>query len=241
MDELTFRRKLYADPSDNSSEVVEACKADKNKANFKADLLQFDEKLEQAFKVDVPDNFSERILLRQGINQQQTKKRQFKSHFALAASIVAAFGITVGVIQYAPQLQGISHQGIVGHAIAHMTSELDHIPSDGEATLDQLNEKLAYFGGQLIDQLAQIKFVSFCTFEGTRSLHVVMNDNGKDVTVFVIPKSAGLEPQYSAAQDGYNGTMFDTLNANIVVVSDDKNVSYNWSQKLTTALKWQKV
>ena len=241
MDELNFRRKLYADPSDNSEEIVEACKNDKNKAQLKADLLEFDDKLAQAFYIDVPENLSERILLNQGINTQHSIKKKRKSHFAIAASLVAACGLTLGVLQYSPQFRAASEHGVVGHAIAHLTSELDHIPHDGEATLDQLNSKLAYFGGQLIEQFAQIKFVSFCTFEGTRSLHVVMNDNGTDVTVFIIPKSAQLTAQETTSQNGYVGTMIDSINANLVVVSNDKNTNYNWSQKLTSSLKWQKV
>lgn len=236
MDELNFRRKLYANPNDHSEEIVEACQHDKNKAKFRNDMLDFDDKLTKALNVDTPDNLAERILLNQGLTNKQQKRDRIKSRFAIAASFVAAIGLTIGVSKYSP-----NHSGVVEHAIAHMISELDHIPENGERSLSQLNDKLAFFGGHLLEQIGKIKFVSFCTFEGTKSLHIVMEDQGKDVTVFVVPKEAGLENDQNASLNGYSGTSYSSKNADIVVVSDNVTTSNNWTQKLTTALTWQKA
>lgn len=236
MDELNFRRKLFADPNDSTSEVVDACQKDPNKAKFKADLQQLDDKIASALNVEVPENLAERILLNQSITTKIKTQKKRRVHIAVAASIVAAVGLTIGVMQ-SPK----HYDGLVEHAIAHMSAELDHIPNHGEATLSQLNDKLTYFGAELLEQVAKIKFVSFCTFEGTRSLHIVMDDQGRDVTVFVVPKKANLKYQNTAFLNGFSGTSTELNDASVVVVTDDSDSSYKWSQILTNSLKWQKA
>ena len=54
MDELEFRRRIYADPETTDSDVVEAAKADDNKRHFWNEQKQLDKQLKQALKVDVP-------------------------------------------------------------------------------------------------------------------------------------------------------------------------------------------
>ena len=236
MDELTFRRRIYADPQDSGADIKEACISDPKKAKFKAELLDFDEKINRAMFVDVPDNLAERILLNKHIQNQNNIAKKRKTHWLVAASVI--FSVGLGSVFF--NINKSTNQ-LVTHALMHMQSELDHIPTEGSYTLAQVNAKLAEFGGTLIDNIGTIKFVSFCRFEGTRSLHIVMTDEGKDVTVFVVPKSSGLLAQSDINDGNYYGTSVSEANADLVVITPDSSTANSLKQKLISKINWQKA
>lgn len=237
MDELNFRRRIYADPNDHAQDIIDACAKDKSKANFKNDMLQFDEQIKNALSVPTPDNLSERILLGQSLENQQRAKRRNRVHLALAASVAFAIGISLQIGGVSPRFDSLGD-----HAIAHLTEEMSHIPSTADYTLDQLNVKLASFGGQLTEQLAPIKFANFCRFDGTKSLHLVLAGERGDVTIFVVPKDAQLAVSKSFSNLKFSGQTISFGNANMVVITEKNNERVSqWSEKLNRAIQWQQI
>ncbi len=65
MDDLEFRRRILADPNDNSAEMIEAKNSSLVNRKLSDELQQLDTKLEKALKVDVPDDLVDRILFHQ--------------------------------------------------------------------------------------------------------------------------------------------------------------------------------
>ncbi len=236
MDELTFRRRIYADPHDSAEDIVETTKNDPAKTKFKADLIEFDEKLKVAMETPVPDNLAEKILLNQSLNVKKEKSKLKKFNFAIAASFVLMVAFTFNLFNASAK-----HTMLVEHAIAHLQSEMDHIPTNQHYSMSQLNAKLASFGGQLIENLGNIKFVSFCTFQGTRSLHIVMSDGDKEVTVFVLPKHSGLVAQGQFNNAKFDGQKLSSEQADLVIISSESSVTNEWKSRLNTAIKWQKA
>lgn len=236
MDELSFRRHIYADPNDNSAEIQDACKQDANKAKFKAEMEAFELQLQQTLNVDVPNNLSERILLGQSMNMQQQQKRKHRVHLALAASV--AFAVGIGF-----QMFGVSshYQTLGDHAIAHVQAEVGHIPSTSHYTQQQLNAKLANFGGVMTEQVAPIKFANFCDFDGVRSLHIVLQDGDHDVTIFVVPKESDLRsvPKFSNHQ--FQGRSFENDKASMVILTDHNTPVDKWQNKIKQAIDWQEI
>ena len=62
MDELEFRRRIYADPETTDSDVVEAAKEDEKKRHFWNEQKKLDQQLKQALKVDVPDDLANKLI-----------------------------------------------------------------------------------------------------------------------------------------------------------------------------------
>ncbi|QPG04813.1 DUF3379 family protein [Salinimonas marina] len=54
MDELEFRRRIYADPDTMDADVLKAAEADPDKQAFREQVRQMNNKLKQATKVPVP-------------------------------------------------------------------------------------------------------------------------------------------------------------------------------------------
>lgn len=237
MDDLNFRRRIYADPNDHAQDIQDACAEDLNKAKFRQEMQQFDQQIKTALETPVPDNLAERIMLGQSLANQQKEKRKSRVHLALAASIAFAIGISLQISGVSPRYESLSD-----HAIAHLTDEISHIPSTAGYTREQLNTKLASFGGQLTQDIAPIKFANFCRFDGTRSLHLVLAGEHGDVTVFVVPKDANLAVSPTFSNLEYIGKTLSFANANVVVVTGKKQEPVGeWSKKLDSAIQWQKI
>ncbi|GAA0291761.1 DUF3379 domain-containing protein [Psychrosphaera haliotis] len=236
MDDLTFRRRIYADPQDSDSDIKSACSADSKKAKFRAEMMGFDDKLKNALMIDVPENYADRVLLNKHLNSKNNKSKISTVRWAVAASIIFAVGISTSILY---PLKNTTM--LISHAISHMESELDHIPTNSNYTLEQVNAKLAEFGGTLVDNIAAIKFVSFCRFEGTRSLHIVMSDKGEDVTVFIVPKDSGLSSQSTVSQNRYVGTSLSNKFADMVVITAEKSSAEDWKKRISSKINWQKA
>ena len=54
MDDLEFRRRIYADPKHQDSELKQAMLQDPAKRKFPEHMQQFDNQIEDALKIDVP-------------------------------------------------------------------------------------------------------------------------------------------------------------------------------------------
>ena len=63
MDDLQFRRALYADPTNQDPEVIAAQQSDPSKKQFAHDIYQLDKHIEQALKVPVPDDLCDKLIL----------------------------------------------------------------------------------------------------------------------------------------------------------------------------------
>jgi hypothetical protein len=94
MDEFTFRRRIIAEPSDSSPDVMAACQEDKNKAQFKQEMEEFDKLLARSLDITVPDKLEEKILLGQSLQYHHKQKRKQRAHLAIAASFAFALGIS---------------------------------------------------------------------------------------------------------------------------------------------------
>ncbi len=236
MDELNFRRRIYADPNDSASDINKACQEDKQLAKFRADMQDFDKQIAAAMEVTPPENLSERILLGQTIDFQRKQKQKHRVHLAIAASVA----FTVGIVF---QMNGVSprYDNLSDHALAHMISEVDHIPGTATYTLEQLNSKLVHFGGEMANDIAPIKFANFCDFDGTTSLHLVFQGENGDVTVFVVPSDSGLKASDRFSDMQYHGQTVETQKASMVIITDKKQSVNNWTEKLNKAIKWQKA
>ena len=72
MDDLEFRRTIYADPNCNDERVKEAAAKDPAKQEFWAEQKRIDASLKAAMKVDVPDDLANKLILRQTMQTHHT-------------------------------------------------------------------------------------------------------------------------------------------------------------------------
>ena len=236
MDELTFRRRIYANPDDNEQDVLDACLQDPVKAKFKADMQQFDDSLTKALNIDVPDNLADRVLLSQTIDFQQAQKRKSRVHLALAASVAFTSGLTFQMFGISPR-----HDSLGEHALAHVHAEIGHMHDEASYTTDQLNVKLASFGAQMTSDVAPIKFANYCYFGGVKSLHVVLEGDTHPVTIFFVPNNAGMKNTEVFSDNDFQGESVQFQKADMLIVTDKNDSVDKWRNKITDAIEWEKA
>ena len=214
MDELEFRRRIYADPETTDSDVVEAAKADESKRSFWNEQKQLDKQFKQALKVEVPDDLASKLIWQQSADEFTRYKRRSRWYVAMAASV--AFTIGIGLTMWYHQPLSIG-----GQALAHMQyAEMEHAHSLLSVDLNMVNAKLASFGGSLSEMLDGIEVANYCHLSTVRSLHLIVNTPQGKMSVFVVPQRGDISVPSEFEDSQYHGESIKMRRANVMVVGD---------------------
>lgn len=217
MDDLQFRRTIYADPNCTDESVKKAAAADSAKQEFWDELRSLNAKMQQASKVEVPENLANKLILRQTLESHKIQKRQTRWHLALAASVAFVFGISFTLWQQTTVVN------LGEHALAHVYHENDGafaLKVNGDISLDSVNARLASLGASFTEDMGRIYFANFCDFDKIRSFHMVMEGENGKVTVFVVPHSEDYKSVDSFSDGVMSGQVIEATRASIVIVGD---------------------
>jgi hypothetical protein len=235
MDDLQFRRRIYADPNTRDEDMLAAIKSDSAKQSFTQELEDLDQKLFQALSVDVPTDLSDKLILRQTLASHQQQKRKSRVRLALAASVAFAMGITFNFMQFSS-----AYNTLGDYAIAHVAHEEGYF-SNTSATnisLASLNDKMAAFDGSFTAGIGQLLFADYCRFDGMKSLHLVFQGQTSTVTVFVVPHNEDLEFSANFSSDKLIGKSQHFKHSNIIVVGDKNESLQQWQQAIDKNVSW---
>ena len=214
MDELEFRRRIYADPETTDSDVVEAAKADESKRSFWNEQKQLDKQLKQALKVDVPEDLASKLIWQQSTDEFNRYKRRSRWYLAMAASV--AFTVGIGLTMWYHQPLSIG-----GQALAHMQyAEMETAHSLLPADLNMVNAKLASFGGSFNEMLDGVEVVNYCHLSTVRSLHLIVDTPQGKMSVFVVPERGDVTVPSEFSDDQYHGESIKMRHANVMIVGD---------------------
>lgn len=235
MDELQFRRSIYADPHTKDEDIAKAKASDLGKQKFAKEIEQLDQRIANALKVPVPDDMAQKLILRQALQSHQQQKKKKRVHLALAASVVFAIGLTVNFLQFSS-----SYTNVADYAFAHTSHEAQNFSNNDKntVTLASLNQKMATFHGQFTQALGELIFADYCRFDGMKSLHLVFKGDNSPVNVFVIPVNDHLAFTKSFSNNELQGVSEQFKDANIIVVGDKNESLQKWQQSIKSNLTW---
>jgi len=216
MDELEFRRILYADPNCTDAKILAAIASDPKKQQFCKELRQLDKKIQQATQIEIPADLVHKLMLRQTMESHKSSKIRNRIQLATAASIAFVIGVSFTMWQQS-NLLDLSKQ-----AIAHVRQEGGYaLDAQENISLQQVNAKLATFGGEFSEDIGRVYYANFCDFENVRSLHMVLEGENGKVTVFVVPHSDTYLTEGSSSEKGYSSQAIDLKRASIIVVGEE--------------------
>ncbi|MDD1792417.1 DUF3379 domain-containing protein [Enterovibrio sp. ZSDZ42] len=221
MDELEFRRRLLADPQDQDPEVS-AAKTD-SPANQKlaAELENLDALIDQALRVDVPDDLVDKVLFKQSSDVIR-ENRKPKFHLAIAASIAFVFGVMLGQFNWQTLPISPIQQNLGQIALQHYYNEAPFALKANEgASIRQVNAKLSPLGESFSGSLpGTVSYLNHCSFDSKHAVHMVLKDeNGNDFTVFVVPQQT---PEMETYSDGnMEAISLPTNNSSVIVVGKE--------------------
>lgn len=233
MDDLEFRRTIYADPQTQDPKVKEAVDEDATRQTFWDDLKCLDNKIQQAAKVDVPEGLAHNLILRQSISSHRKKKQRSRVHLALAASVAFTLGVSFTLFQQS------NNVNLADHALAHVYHEQQYaLNVDESVSIQQVNAKLASMGGQFTDDIGKVYYANFCDFEHIRSLHMVIEGEQGKVSVFLVPHNSEqiLDGQFQDKR--FNGRGIDLGQASMMLVGEKGEPMDKLKTKLTKKLNF---
>lgn len=214
MDELEFRRRIYADPETTDSDVVEAAKADDNKRHFWNEQKQLDKQLKQALKVDVPEDLASKLIWQQSADEFTRYKRRSRWYLAMAASVAFTVGIALTMWYHKPLSIG-------GQALAHMQyADMEQAHSLLPVDLNMVNAKLASFGASFNEMLDGVEVANYCHLSTVRSLHLIVDTPQGKMSVFVVPERGDVTVPSEFADKQYRGESLKLQRANVMIVGD---------------------
>ena len=214
MDELEFRRRVYADPETTDSDVVEAAKADESKRSFWNEQKQLDKQLKQALKVDVPEDLASKLIWQQSADEFTRYKRRSRWYLAMAASVAFTVGIALTMWYHKPLSIG-------GQALAHMQyADMEQAHSLLPVDLNMVNAKLASFGASFNEMLDGVEVANYCHLSTVRSLHLIVDKPQGKMSVFVVPERGDVTVPSEFADKQYRGESLKLQRANVMIVGD---------------------
>ncbi|PKG81937.1 DUF3379 domain-containing protein [Colwellia sp. 75C3] len=235
MDDLQFRRAIYADPNNQDADTVAAQKEDPSKKQFAQEISKLDERIKQALHVPVPDDLCNKLILRQTLASHQVHKRKNRVHLALAASVAIVGGLMLNFLQFSS-----AYSNLGDYALAHVYHEQGSITNNAssQVTLTSLNKKMAAFDGNFSESLGKLLFADYCRFDGMKSLHLVYQGKTSPVTVFVVPKNEQLSFSNAFNDKQYFGSSIEFNHSNIIVVADKNESLGQWQQNISETVSW---
>lgn len=234
MDDLEFRRQIFAEPHSREQDLLDAKASDPAKQQLGRDLELLDEKIKLALNVPVPENLSEKLILRQTLQSHQQEKRKKRVHLALAASVALTFGLLLNQFLFTSAYSTLGE-----HAIAHVEHEYFSNDSDSFVTLAGLNNKMADFDGYFAANVGNVISAEFCWFDGIRSLHLVFQGETSPITVFIVPKTDELRFTSEFSNSTLKGKSQQFQQANVVVVGEKSEQVERFQKQVAQNIRWQ--
>ena len=240
MDDLQFRRGIYADPHNNdetfSQEMLAEINADSAKHQFSQDIKQLDDKIFQAMNISVPDDLVNKLILRQTLASHQQQKRKSRIHLAMAASIAVALGLMLNFMQFSS-----AYTSLGDYALAHVYHEERYFNNNDEAkvSLVTLNQKMASFDGSFTSSLGKLISADYCRFDSMKSLHLVFQGKTNIVTIFVVPHNESLAFNSNFCDEKLHGRSQHFNKANIIVIGDKSESLQQWQNTINDNIQWR--
>ena len=233
MDELEFRRRVYADPDTTDVAVLEAAKEDATKLSFLNDMRMMNSQLRQAMDVPVPEDLANKLIWQQSMTEHVREKQRTRWYVAMAATVAFVFGLSFTLTQ---QNQVIS---LGNEALAHMHHASDELGfSTTPLTLAQVNQRLEEYGAHLASDIGPIEVANYCHLDKIRSLHMILNSDNGPVSVFVVPHSDDATVPSSFGNDTYEGQGYQFKHANMMVVGDKNTDISAFKEKLRKSIQF---
>ncbi len=218
MDDLEFRRRVISDPKTRDEEVAAAVADNTSNAKFLDDMLSLDARIEQAMRVDVPDDLADKILFQSSSNV--VKVSFGKRALSIAATVAFAFGLAAGQINWGNFVAQPAHAGLAATAIQHVHAEEPFVATINEhVTSVQINNKLSPFAYKLAQDFPYpVLYLNHCGFGDSVALHMVFQGENGKVTLFLTTMMEEGETQL--VQGDTTSQVLHLMDASLILVGE---------------------
>lgn len=235
MDDLEFRRAIYADPNSKDDDIRQAAASNAGRQEFWSDMKKLDSAMCQASKVEVPQDLAHKLIWQQSMHRFAKQKQRSRVQLALAASVAFVVGVSFTLWQQQTDAGLIN---LSAPALSHVHYTEDHeLSARGNLSMQLVNQKMdSLIGAHFSGEIGRIYSANYCEVEDIKALHLVMESGNGKVTVFVIPKKEGYINQPSFSDDRFIGRSLEYDKASLILVGEKKQVFAQFEEKLKSKL-----
>lgn len=209
---LECRRLTLIDPRDDNparATHIDGCPAC---AAFARKMLEQDELIREAARVEVPEGLAARVLLNRSL-RSASRRPSPRVWVALAATVLLAVALTPALIDsmfYKP-----FEQEIVAHMSRHdvLTGfEHQHVSSP-----QRIEEVLISANTAMPGEIGNILYASTCVVDGETMAHLLVENGDDEFVVFVMPQRTVVERAFTL--DDWSGQFVTAGNRSVAVIN----------------------
>ncbi|MPW35399.1 DUF3379 domain-containing protein [Vibrio sp. B1Z05] len=237
MDDLEFRRRIMSDPKARDEELLKAIANSEPNAKFTDDILSLDARIEQAMRVDVPDNLADKILFKQSGETNVVRPNFAKRSFAIAASVAFAVGVLVGQFNLTPNIVSNAHASLADTAVQHVIDERPFTDQlDEQVKSSQINTKLTPFAYQFTESFPyHVYYLNHCGFGSSNALHMVFQGEKGRITLFITNVSSDHSVNFH--ENKLSGAVMPIGSASMILVGEEGENVTDIAKRLSEIIK----
>ncbi|MEX0963438.1 MAG: DUF3379 family protein [Pseudohongiellaceae bacterium] len=263
MDELEFRKLVYANPRDLSQEVLDAGRANPAYQKILDETLLLEDSMNSLVEslVDVPAGLHQKLLSipqrdgqesgtvsasRTTISPIRAKKQSFFQYYAVAASLVLAVGIVFSLsFNSGPSAADVVFGNELLNHLYHENKAIDDITGGASYTvlgIDEINVSLAGAGTRLLGSQAspdfEVRWANPCEIlPAYQSAHLVLQGSQGAVSIIVINNSP-VDIQYSIRDERFEGKIMPMQQGNLILVGEKNEDLDHYASLFSENVEW---
>ncbi|HXP01880.1 MAG TPA: DUF3379 family protein [Luteibacter sp.] len=211
---LDFRRRIGAEPRSRDPELIahrDTCKD--GCAAFWQRAQRFEDDLEAAMAVPVPEGLADHILLAQATGERRRQVTRRRAWMAMAASVLIAFAGVCMLWRHADM------NSVPALAVAHMPEEMDSLSLTEPMTDAQVEAGFVGRATRLKGPAPEgVTYVHDCTVGPYPAVHVVTRMNDEPVVALYMPGKM-VDKTSEFHRDGWDGREVALSGGTLVVMA----------------------
>jgi hypothetical protein len=218
---LEFRRNLMAQPQIRNVDLDAHARECALCAEFVKRNNAMEAKLSQAINVPVDSGLASRIML----NHNLKRNHRTGNWMAMAASVIAAVGITVGAVVYsiAPD------PSLLVASVEHVSGEPSAMKAQQKVTREEMVAALGLSGATIKDGFTKVTYLHDCPVPGGWGKHIVLQTEAGKVTLITMP-SQNVAWTKTRKQGGYIAAIHKAKIGSYALVADS-DAAYKAGEK----------
>jgi hypothetical protein len=266
MDDLEFRRRVYADPRLRDPELASVAQGDTARMRFVREVLRFEERLEAALDVPVPEGLADRVLLRRHLAEEQGQDpAAFERRLSAALAVDVPDGLAARILLR----QGLAEQrrrqrvwrGTLALAasvllsvslvialwpqsttleesvLAHIHHELNKLSEQHDIPESRLRMVAQKNGAEIVGEIGPVRYAGLCPMREHEGAHIILAGEKGPVTVFLMPHERVASAR-DVADERFTGRIVPVPNGSMAIVGEQGESIPAIEQRLRGALRF---
>ncbi len=233
---IEFRRTLLTDPAAVDPEFTAHRRSCSECTDAVERSAHFERRLREAVNIDVPENLTSRILLKQSFEPHNERPWWHgRRAYALAASVLLA----VALVSMGPNAQ-LEQRRLSQEFVALVNGAPYALAASKPVSSSEISATLEPAGLDLQGSIGDVTFAGRCVVRGNVSGHIVVQGDTAPVTVFLISEQL-VADRTTINSDHYSGIVLAQGTGTIAIVRAPGEALEKVEARVRSAIRWAPV